>query len=107
MPWREQWLSMSDDGEFRLWSEDGDLVYRFLYNGGSVQAALVDTEHGLVLAAMADMRVRVFDLDDPVPKGRCGRLAHSRFIGCSAIVTVHAALRQHRIVFALSSGCYR
>jgi hypothetical protein len=62
---------MSDDGEVRLWSTAGALAFRFLYRGGSVGACLVDTEHKLVLAAMADMRVRVFDLDDPIPQGRC------------------------------------
>jgi hypothetical protein len=69
--WRQQWLSMSDNGEFRLWSDDGELTLSFAYNGGSVQTAYIDEEHRLVLAAMADAQVRVFDLDDPVPKAKC------------------------------------
>lgn len=71
IPWREQWLSTSDDGEFRLWSTAGALMFRFSYNGGSVLSALADCEHELVLVAMADNRIRIFDVADPIPKGRC------------------------------------
>lgn len=77
VPWKERWLTMSADGAFRLWSPEGEMVFRFAYNGGAVQAALVDTEHELVLAAMQDARIRVFDLEDPVPKARCACVAAS------------------------------
>lgn len=70
IPWVERWLSMSDDGTFLLWTPTGELAYRFAFNGGPVQAALVDEEHKLVLAAMKDAKIRVFDMEDPVPKAR-------------------------------------
>jgi hypothetical protein len=70
VPWMDRWLSMSDDGTFLLWTPVGELAYRFAYNGGPVQAALVDEEQKLVLAAMKDAKMRIFDLEDPVPKAR-------------------------------------
>jgi WD40 repeat protein len=70
IPWRSMWLSTSGDGCMRLWSTDGELVFQFGHSGGSVQSLFVDAEAQLILAAAQDFIVRIFDLHDPVPKGR-------------------------------------
>eukprot|EP00892_Ulva_mutabilis_P011728 jgi/Ulvmu1/8928/UM005_0019.1 len=70
VPWRSLWCSFSGDGVASLWSTEGEAVFQFNYNGGLVQTALVDSESRVVLAAMQDCVIRVFDLEDPVPKAR-------------------------------------
>lgn len=92
VPFREQWATLSDDHECRLWTTDGRLAWRFLTNGGSATAMLVDNEHKLLLAAFADLKMRVFDLEDPMPKGRCKTtLRHClQLTAChSSAVTAH------------------
>lgn len=86
---------MSDDGECRLWSDTGAMVYRFLYNGGSVTAVLVDEEHRLVLAAMTDMRMRVFRLDDPIPQARCAHAPQCSLCCCADENPLHSTTRRH------------
>lgn len=65
------WLSMSTDGVARLWGEEnGDMIFQFNFNGGLVHTMLVDEDQRVVLAAMQDCAIRVFDLSDPIPQTR-------------------------------------
>ena len=62
---------MSTDGVARLWNdENGEMIFQFNYNGGLVQSVLVDVEEQVVLAAMQDAVIRVFNLSDPIPQAR-------------------------------------
>lgn len=71
IPWKACWCTMSTDGVVRLWNdENGEMIFQFNYNGGLVQSVLVDVEEQVVLAAMQDAVIRVFNLSDPIPQAR-------------------------------------
>lgn len=68
IPWRNVWVTSSDDEAIRLWRRTGGMEFKFSYNGGPVTSMLVDEQHQLLLVGMQDSIVRTFDLLDPVPK---------------------------------------
>jgi hypothetical protein len=71
IPWKAAWCSLSADGVARLWGDEhGEMRFQYNFNGGLVQSMLVDEEQKVVLAAMQDCVIRVFDLSDPIPQAR-------------------------------------
>eukprot|EP00891_Asterochloris_glomerata_P008102 jgi/Astpho2/8102/fgenesh1_pg.00120_%23_63_t len=67
VPWRESWLTCSDDDTIRLWDVEGCATMSIPYKGGAVQTVLVDCANQLLLAAMLDRVIRVYDLGSPQP----------------------------------------
>mmetsp|Transcript_33374 Transcript_33374/g.84557 ORF Transcript_33374/g.84557 Transcript_33374/m.84557 type:complete len:866 (-) Transcript_33374:212-2809(-) len=66
--YRGVWATAADDDMLRLWGTDGTKLHQFAYTGGSVQALYVDNVNKLLVAAMLDKAVCVYDLDDPIPR---------------------------------------
>mmetsp|Transcript_26880 Transcript_26880/g.86343 ORF Transcript_26880/g.86343 Transcript_26880/m.86343 type:complete len:403 (-) Transcript_26880:37-1245(-) len=65
------WATSADDETIRLWSGDGQQLFAFTYRSDSVTTMVVDPVNKLLLAAMTDRVVRVFDLttveENPLP----------------------------------------